>query len=140
MLSVDPVEEKATITLASVLISRRTEEASRKYQLDYVVDVIIYNTPPPTNPDVRSPNRKQTLDDRLNAMLAAFDARSLWCFSSCRCVMFDLLSTDLISIPPFSTCTFPSQRAVHRRATSLCQQFQALIAGLTTTRWQTPTR
>ena len=46
MLSVDPVEEKATITLASVLISRRTEEASRKYQLDYVVDVIIYNTPP----------------------------------------------------------------------------------------------
>jgi hypothetical protein len=36
--------EKATITLASVLTSRRTEEASRKYQLNYVIDVI--NTPP----------------------------------------------------------------------------------------------
>jgi hypothetical protein len=72
----------------------------------------------PKNPDIHSPNRKQTPNDHLNAMLAMFDAGSLRCFRSCCYITFDLPSTDQISTPPFSMCTFPSRRAVHRRATS----------------------
>src|SRR5436305_592486 len=40
-------------------------------------------------------------------MIAVFDAGSLRCFGLCRYITFDLLNTDLISVPPFSTCTFP---------------------------------